>query len=809
METVHVVCVLLSLLCALTTALPQESPRAGLEPYSFEDIFNSSLRPRGFSARWASGQDMFYYRDVDDGNVYLYNALEDTKEILVKSSDFVEAGSSSTYFMSQDLTHVLFAYDTEPLWRHSFSAKYKILELNTSTWYDFPEGALANSTLDYAQWAPSGLSLSFVHKHDLYYQANPSTDAVALTSDGDEMNIFNGVPDWLYEEDVLSDRVSHYWSPDNKYICYARLDDTLVPSISWPLYGDKSNVFGFTREIKYPKAGDVDADTGEAGPNTLVELFIVDVTTPTNKVKLLPPTELANVHHYYLQVSWANRSSVHVVWANRVQNHSSSAYYDATSATPLPLTGLVYNVSGGWVEVPPPSPWFLEADKYITIHPRPVDTSGNWRHLAIVTLGSPDVEFLTNGTEEIDAIYGYDEVNQLIYYSSTNGDSTERHIKMLRLSDLSVECLTCNYPPDCRYITSSFSTSALHYFVNCRGPEIPTYTLRSRVDLNKNRVLESNSQVKAALAQKALPTREFVNIAIGGGYLGVAEIFTPPDHVQGNKYPLFLYAYAGPGSQRVMKTFPIGSSTNNWLTYLKSSHKIAVASVDSRGASVRGDKFKFEMYRKLGTVEVQDQISAGRHFDSLPLIDNARPKAIFGWSYGGGTAAHVIGDPTRVFTCGISVAPVTTKAYYDTAYTERYLALATADDDAQGYDNTDVMNKVNNFKNKTYMIAHGMADDNVHYMHATQLIKYLEDADIMFRQNAYIDQNHGISAPGQSKHLYHSMTEFLLNDCWGGTLNLPINPPVQSTATMASPFSKVTALVVSLITFLFQAGQRI
>jgi len=33
-------------------------------------------------------------------------------------------------------------------------------------------------------------------------------------------------------------------------------------------------------------------------------------------------------------------------------------------------------------------------------------------------------------------------------------------------------------------------------------------------------------------------------------------------------------------------------------------------------------------------------------------------------SYGGGLAAHVIGDTSTTFTCGLSVAPVATKAYY-------------------------------------------------------------------------------------------------------------------------------------------------
>ena len=60
-----------------------------------------------------------------------------------------------------------------------------------------------------------------------------------------------------------------------------------------------------------------------------------------------------------------------------------------------------------------------------------------------------------------------------------------------------------------------------------------------------------------------------------------------------------------------MKTFPMGGTTSNWLTYLKSSHNIGVVSVDGRGSMAAGDKLKFEMYRKLSTVEIEDQIIAG------------------------------------------------------------------------------------------------------------------------------------------------------------------------------------------------------
>jgi dipeptidyl aminopeptidase/acylaminoacyl peptidase len=163
---------------------------------------------------------------------------------------------------------------------------------------------------------------------------------------------------------------------------------------------------------------------------------------------------------------------------------------------------------------------------------------------------------------------------------------------------------------------------------------------------------------------------------------------------------------------------------------------------------------------------VTDQILAGITLRNLEYIDSSKRSAIFGWSYGGGTTAHVIGNDSQVFTCGVSVAPVTTKTYYDTAYTERFLALASTDDNELGYNNTDVMHKAANFKGKKYMISHGTADDNVHFMHTVHLANALAENDVLFRSNLYMDQDHGIGAPGLNRHLYHTMSDFLLNECW-------------------------------------------
>jgi len=64
--------------------------------------------------------------------------------------------------------------------------------------------------------------------------------------------------------------------------------------------------------------------------------------------------------------------------------------------------------------------------------------------------------------------------------------------------------------------------------------------------------------------------------------------------------------YGGPGSQKVTERFHIG-----WETYLASSESVVYTSLDGRGTASRGNRFKYLLYRKLGSIEIEDQLLAG------------------------------------------------------------------------------------------------------------------------------------------------------------------------------------------------------
>ena len=69
-----------------------------------------------------------------------------------------------------------------------------------------------------------------------------------------------------------------------------------------------------------------------------------------------------------------------------------------------------------------------------------------------------------------------------------------------------------------------------------------------------------------------------------------------------------ICSYAGPESQLVTQKFKL-----DWATYLSSSENVIVAYIDGRGSRAQGDQHTYDVYKRLGTVEVQDQLTAVKY----------------------------------------------------------------------------------------------------------------------------------------------------------------------------------------------------
>ncbi len=266
---------------------------------------------------------------------------------------------------------------------------------------------------------------------------------------------------------------------------------------------------------------------------------------------------------------------------------------------------------------------------------------------------------------------------------------------------------------------------------------------------------ETNPELHEITAHKKTPIIEYHDIELDNGWTSKVLMVIPSDLDKSKKHPMLIEVYGGPDSSMVTTTWKL-----DWGAHLVSNLSIIYAKIDGRGSGLRGDKVLNVIYRKLGTVEIEDQIETARKLQEKYSFIDASKTAIWGWSYGGyASAMSLATDTKKVFKCAISgefsrifwdsgenltifwlllVAPVTDWMLYDSIYTERYMDVR--ENNTGGYEQARLTGIARNLRGKKYLLVHGSLDDNVHYQQAALLARVLEKEDIEFDQIVSIFQ---------------------------------------------------------------------
>ncbi|KAL9958899.1 hypothetical protein ACROYT_G035972 [Oculina patagonica] len=764
-----VVSVLVGVAIILVVTLSQKSatkgkPSSGSETpgkvYGFDDMFNGKYSYSSYSVRWMSDTEYIRY---SNGNLTVTDLAKNTTKNFAVSKDIMDDFNVSSWWMSPDEKWVLLASNRRKLYRRSFFADYYAHYLeNGSTFRVMPPNP--QKQIQLALWGNNGTSIGFVQDNNIYWLDRIGGSLHTITDNGKENELFNGVPDWVYEEDVTITNKAMWFSPDGRYLVFAQSNDTQVKWFPYMWYGKNADIYTTVKKIAYPKPG---------SPNPVVKIKMVDLehlpsdTNKTNKVPnttdLQPPDEFGNVEHYYTNVAWASNSTVLVWWLNRIQDTSIASICNASSGNCAENQKL--KVTNGWVNTKsylPPSPWFAkDGSYYLTLVPSSQGKQGDFIHLAKVMVpssGKESTTFLTSGAWEVVQILAFKKETETVYFQSTETSSRERHIYSVNVKSRAKECLTCFLPwaenGDCKYFSASFSHDASWYILYCYGPNVPRSTLHKTSSTTWYKELQMNRGLEEKMSELWTPKRRNFMIPAGKYELTATE-FLPPNFDKNKKYAVHFEVYGGPGSQRVNEVF---SRKLGWIGFLVSNFDIIVVLVDGRGTGYRGESFKQAVYKLLGEYEAQDVITAGRFMQKKKYV-NPKKLSVWGWSYGGFLTTYILSKNTGVFKCGIAVAPVTDWRYYDSAYTERYMGLPQQN--ANGYRDTSLLSRAANFSNVDYLIIHGSGDDNVHYQHTAQMVKALTEAEVKFRVQYYTDKDHGIVGKHTRRHLYRMMTNFL------------------------------------------------
>jgi len=696
--------------------------------YTIEDIWQRySFYPR----------TVYGIRSMNDGEHYTTLENNKIKQFKYKNGKWVKdifaftqvpdtkAFSIDDYFFNKDETKILFSAETEPIYRHSFRAKFYLFDIKTKTLTNLSE----KGKQQLMSFSPDGQKIAFVRDNNLYYIDLKTQKEVAITSDGEKNKIINGAPDWVYEEEFSFSKAFE-WSPNSENIAFMRFDESKVKEYNMSIYND---LYPQQYTFKYPKAGE---------ENSKVSVLIYNLNLKTTKT-----ADLGNDYEYIPRIQWTKEpNTLSVQRLNRLQNHLEILFTDATTGQ----SKVIYSDKNDtYIEIYD-NLTFTDDGKYFIFS----NEKSGYNHLYLYDMSGKEIRQITKGEWEVIDFKGFNSKNQKLYYISTENSPTERMLYEIKLDGSSKKQLSQKNGVNRAEFSKGFK-----YYINTWSDAKTPYIVSLHNGSGKLiRELRNNNQMFSLLTKYNWSNKEFLKIKNSEGINLNAWIIKPVDFDSTKKYPVYMVVYGGPGQQMVMNQWDYNAL---WYNHLSQKGYI-VFSVDNRGTDGRGYQFRRATYGQMGKLESKDQADAAKYLQTLKFVDNSRI-GIQGWSYGGYMSTLCLEKYPELFKMAIAVAPVTNWRYYDSVYSERYLGLPK--DNPAGYDANSPTNLalVKQLKGK-FLLIHGSADDNVHLQNTMELSKLLIEEDFDYQQFIYPNKNHGIYGGNTRLHLFNKLTKFTLEN---------------------------------------------
>ncbi|WP_035804742.1 S9 family peptidase [Kitasatospora mediocidica] len=480
-----------------------------------------------------------------------------------------------------------------------------------------------------------------------------------------------GVAEFAAAEELGRHR-GHWWSPDGSAVLAARVDEADLPLRH---FADPTRPELPADVFAYPQAG---------GPNADVQLWVLALDGRRTALEWD-----AERYPYVCAAGWEDDGEILLTVADRLQQTVLLLSADPATGKTVELSRTTDEF---WVDDLPGTPARLDDGGLLTSADT---TDGRARAIAL------DGRILTDERLQVRRVVGRLRGGLLI--EAGDGDPADQHVFLLDPADGALRRLTEG--PGVHSALAAADTLLLS---------------SATADGVRRRILREESEFTLPDLAEPLPYQVLPQLARVTELALPTAVVYPRGHLAGQRLPVLLDVYGGPGSQA------IAADPRRWqLRQWWADQGFAVVTTDNRGTPFVSPAFAKAIFRRFSQVALDDQVAAlhalaERHRD----LDLTRV-AVRGWSYGGYLAALAVLRRPDVFHAASAGAPPTDFRHYDTAYTERYLGLPQ--DNPDGY-LADCLLPDAPGLSRPLLLIHGLADDNVHPSHTLLLSQALHEA---------------------------------------------------------------------------------
>ena len=708
---------------------------------TIKDIVDGRFVAQTFNGVNAIAGTELFARISDDGKQILQCSFKTgaTLSVLFDASNTMGARISKVdgYILSPDGKRILIQTETERIYRRSFKATYYIYTIESRKLEKLSDGGKQQVPT----WSPDGRMIAFVRNNNIFLVKLLYDNAEsAVTVDGKENEIINGVPDWVNEEEFGHNKALVF-NADGTMLVWVKYNESRVPIYSLQLFQGSHPVReafadypGFL-SYKYPKAG---------YENSLVSLWSYDI-----KARRTQKMQLPLASDGYIPRLRATKDPARVV-AFTMNRHQDELCLYAVNPRSTVAQLLIKETSPKYIKEEVVEQIRL-TDNHILV---PSDKEGTM-NLYLYNMNGQLVRRIGNAQTVITDVYGLDEQSGDVYYQAALPDAHQRQVLVSRKNGR-IEALAA----ESGWNSASFSRD-YKYFVNTWSNYATPFVCTIRN--NQGKILATpirNERLKKEIAQAGWCTREPFMFTTSEGIKLDGWMMKPKDFNANQRYPVIMYQYGGPGSQQVMNAWQSGSMGQGGAfdVYLVQQGFIVVC-VDGRGTGGREASFEKCTYLQLGRLEAIDQVETAQWLAKQSYVD-AENIGIWGWSFGGFNTLMAMSQGRNVFKAGVAVAPPTDWKFYDTIYTERY--MLTPKENPEGYVDNPIARAP--LLRGALLLCHGTADDNVHPQHTFEYADALVQADKDFQQLFYTNRNHSIADGNTRNHLLRQIAQFFINE---------------------------------------------